>query len=59
MRSTIKGERFEVRENYIKGLTPPRCLLHLVCLLTLWEYGWGRIVGIFGVRELKRERWRQ
>lgn len=31
----------------------------LACWITLWEYGWGRIGGIFGVRELKREGWRQ
>lgn len=31
----------------------------LACWVTLWEYGWGRIGGIFGVRELKREGWRQ
>lgn len=31
----------------------------IACWLTLWEYGWGRIGGIFGVRELTREGWRQ
>jgi glycosyltransferase involved in cell wall biosynthesis len=29
------------------------------CWITLWEYGWGRIGGIFGVMELKRDGWRQ
>ena len=31
----------------------------IACWLTLWEYGYGRIRGIFGVMELKREGWRQ
>lgn len=31
----------------------------LACWVTLWQYGWGRIVGIFGVRELRREGWGQ
>jgi len=31
----------------------------IACWITLWEYGWGRIGGLFGVRELKREGWRQ
>ena len=31
----------------------------VACWITLWEYGMGRIGGIFGTRELKREGWRQ
>ena len=31
----------------------------IACWLTLWEYGWGRIDGIFGVRELRRKGWGQ
>ncbi len=31
----------------------------IACWLTLWEYGWGRIGGIFGVMEFGREGWRQ
>jgi len=31
----------------------------VACWITLWEYGWGRIGGVFGVRELRRERWGQ
>lgn len=31
----------------------------LACWITLWEYGWGRIRGIFNIRELTREGWRQ
>lgn len=31
----------------------------IACWLTLWEYGWGRINGIFRVKGLKREGWRQ
>jgi len=31
----------------------------LACWLTLWEYGWGQIGSIFGVRELRRKGWRQ
>lgn len=31
----------------------------IACYLTLWEYGWGRINGIFGVKELRREGWMQ
>jgi len=31
----------------------------IACWLTLWEYGWGRIGGLFVVRELQREGWRQ
>jgi glycosyltransferase involved in cell wall biosynthesis len=31
----------------------------VACWLTLWEYGWGRISGIFKVEELKREGWGQ
>jgi hypothetical protein len=31
----------------------------LACWLTLWEYRWGRIGGIFGVRGLRREGWKQ
>jgi glycosyltransferase involved in cell wall biosynthesis len=29
----------------------------IACWLTLWEYGWGRIGGVLGVKELERERW--
>lgn len=31
----------------------------IACWLTLWEYGWGMISGIFGLRELRREGWGQ
>ena len=31
----------------------------IACWLTLWEYGWGKIGGMFGVRELRREGWGQ
>ena len=31
----------------------------LACWITLRQYGWGRIRGIFGVKELRREGWRQ
>lgn len=31
----------------------------VACWITLWEYGWGRIGGMFGVMELRRDGWRQ
>jgi hypothetical protein len=31
----------------------------LACWITLWEYVWGRIGGIFSAKELKREGWKQ
>ncbi len=31
----------------------------VACWITLWEYGWGRIGGIFRVKELNRDRWGQ
>lgn len=31
----------------------------LACWITLWEYGLGRIKGIFSVKEMERERWSQ
>lgn len=31
----------------------------IACWITLWEYGLGRIGGVFRVRELSREGWRQ
>lgn len=31
----------------------------VACWITLWEYGWGRIGGIFGVKELNRDGWGQ
>lgn len=29
------------------------------CWITLWEYGWGKIGGIFGISEFGREGWKQ
>lgn len=47
----------------LKGFTKkndPAWFFHPVaCWVTLWEYGWGRISGVFGVKELKREGWSQ
>lgn len=31
----------------------------IACWLTLWEYGWGKIGGIFGAKGLRREDWTQ
>jgi len=31
----------------------------LACEITLWEYGWGRITGLFSRSELSRDNWRQ
>ena len=31
----------------------------LACWITLWEYGWGYILGIFKKSELSRKDWRQ
>jgi glycosyltransferase involved in cell wall biosynthesis len=31
----------------------------IACWITLWEYGWGRVGGIFGIGELKRDGWGQ
>lgn len=46
-------------EGYIKKPDNAWFFHTIACWLTLWEYGWGRIDGIFGVRELERERWVQ
>jgi len=34
-------------------------LTSLACWITLLEYGFGRVGGFLGIRELKREGWRQ
>ena len=31
----------------------------VACWITLWEYGWVKIGGIFGIREFGREGWKQ
>ena len=46
-------------KGYIKRPDPAWFFHPLACWITLWEYGWGRIRGILGVKELKREGWGQ
>jgi glycosyltransferase involved in cell wall biosynthesis len=50
---------FQSYKGYIKRTDRAWFFHPLACWITLWEYGWGRISGIFGLKELKREEWRQ
>ena len=44
---------------YIRKPDPAWFFHPLACWITFLEYGWGRIRGILGVKELKREGWGQ
>lgn len=46
-------------KGYIKRFDKAWFFHPIACYLTLWEYGWGRISGGFGLWELKREGWGQ
>ena len=49
----------ESLKGYIKRPDKAWFFHPIACWLTLWQYGWGRVSGIFGVRELKRDGWKQ
>lgn len=50
---------FQSIRGYLKKSDPAWFFHPFACWITLWEYGWGRIGGIFAVRELGRAGWRQ
>lgn len=56
---TVAPLLFQSFRGYLKRQDKAWFFHPIACWITLWEYGWGRIGGIFGVRELKREGWRQ
>lgn len=48
---------FQSVKGYIKKPDIAWFFHPIACWITLWEYGWGRVGGIFAVRELGREGW--
>ena len=46
-------------KGYIKKSDKAWFFHSLACLITLWEYGWGRVGGTFGIHEFKRDGWGQ
>lgn len=50
---------FQSVDGYIKKPDIAWFFHPFACWITLWQYGWGRIRGFFGVKELKREGWGQ
>ena len=50
---------YQAIKGFLKKPDPAWFFHPVVCWLTLGIYGWGRISGIFGIKEMNRKGWRQ
>lgn len=50
---------YQSLRGYFKKPDPTWFFHPLACWITFWIYGWGRIKGIFGVKEMTRKGWGQ
>ncbi|MFC1700109.1 glycosyltransferase family 2 protein [Patescibacteria group bacterium] len=56
---TVVPLLYQALKGYLKKPDPAWFFHPLACEITLWEYGWGRVLSIFKKQELSRKGWKQ